>query len=57
VTECLRSALQEVVRYFDKRAVGPVADVGERPEDCAMEGQAVVAVALAVVAAEGPFAL
>lgn len=53
---CLHFASREVAHSFDRRAVGAVADVEERTEDCA--GQVVVvAVVLAVAAAEGPSAL
>lgn len=56
VKACLHFASREVAHSFDRRAVGAVADVEERTEDCA--GQVVVvAVVLAVAAAEGPSAL
>lgn len=58
MTACLHFALREVVHWFDKGAVGVVADAGERPEDYAVQGQVVVAVVLVVVAtAEKSFAL
>jgi len=58
VMACLHFALREVVHWFDRRVVGAVADAGGRAEDCAVQGQAVVAaVVLAVAVAEEPLAL
>ena len=56
--ECLHFALRQVVHWFDRQAVGVVVDAEERAEGCAVQGQAVVAaVVLVVAAAEGPLAL
>jgi hypothetical protein len=58
---CLHFALRQVVHWFDRRAVGAAADAEEQAEGCGVQGQTVVAVAvaavLAVVVAEGPLAL
>ena len=63
---CLHFVLRQAVRWFDKRAVGELADVEEQAEDYVVQvravaavavGVAVAAAALVVVTAEDPFGL